>query len=106
MWTRRSEANAYLPTTAIIRTVKPERPEKSFQKSFPTSRNGLRTKDEPPDLIKLSNLALVEGLRTLEQNGLKSGDDQLVQCLAIAGRQVRKLARTLPLLNGGGDRGA
>jgi hypothetical protein len=60
----------------------------------------------PPSLIKLSSLALVEGLRTLGQNGLKSGDDQLVQCLAIAVRQIRKLARTLPLLNGGGDRGA
>ena len=51
-------------------------------------------------------LILVEGLRALEQHGLKSGDDQLVQRLTIVWRQVRKLARSLPLLDRGGDRGA
>lgn len=37
----------------------------------------------PQGLIKLYDLALVEGLSTLEQHGLKSGDDQVVQRLTI-----------------------
>lgn len=60
----------------------------------------------PQGLIELYGLALVEGLSTLEQHGLKSGGDQLVQRLTIVRGQVGKLARALLLLNGGGDSGA